>query len=104
MEGTYEGQILPQWSFGLDLWDYVRMFPSGVAIMLSLRLSLKLLKGIGNHKPIFGLQVLAYLQSERALYLWFSFVEDDIRLDIEFKGFCSCFGGKEDTFKQRGNA
>jgi len=35
-----------------------------------------LLKGYdrGNHKPIFGLQVLAYLQSERAFSLWFSFV------------------------------
>ena len=32
--------------------------------VLSLRLSLKLLKGYGrgNHKPIFGLQILAYLQ------------------------------------------
>ena len=35
-----------------------------------------LLKGYGrgNHKPIFGLHVLAYLQSERALSLKFSFV------------------------------
>jgi len=35
-----------------------------------------LLKGYsrGNHKPIFGLQVLAHLQSERALSLGFSFV------------------------------
>ena len=57
--------------------------------MLSLRLSLKLLKGYGrgNHKPIFGLQVLAYQQSERALSLGFSFVDDDFRLVIEYKGF-----------------
>ena len=58
--------------------------------MLSLRLSLKLLKGYGrgNHKPIFGLQVLAHLQSERALSLGFSFVLEDFRLVIEFKEFC----------------
>ena len=77
------------------------MVRSGVAIMLSLRFSLKLLKGYdrGNQKLIFGLQVLAYLQSERALSLWFSFVDDDFRLVIEFKGFCLSFGGKDDVSK-----
>jgi len=40
--------------------------------------------GQGNHRPIFRLQILAHLQSERALSFWFSSVEDDFRLDIEF--------------------
>jgi len=50
------------------------------------------------------LLVLAYQQSERALSLGFSFVDDDFRLAIGFKGFCLWFGGKEDAFKKRGNA
>ena len=56
----------------------------------------KLLKGYdrGNHRPIFGLLVLAYQQSERALSLEFSFVENNFRLVIGFKGFCLGFGGK----------
>ena len=55
----------------------------------------KLLKGYsrGNHKPIFGLQVLAHLQSERALSWWFSFVDDDFKLVIGFNGFCLCLDG-----------
>ena len=48
----------------------------------------------GNHKPIFGLQLLAHLQSERDLSLWFSFVDDDFRLVIEFKGYCLSLVGR----------
>jgi len=40
------------------------------------------------------MQVLTHLKSERALSLGFSFVDDDFRLVIGFKGFCLCFGGK----------
>ncbi len=50
-----------------------------------------LLKGYGrgNHRPSFGLPVLAYQQSERALSSGFSFVlGNDLRLAIEYKGFC----------------
>jgi hypothetical protein len=43
--------------------------------------------------------VLAHQQSERALSLGFSFVDDDFRLVIEFKGFCLSFGGKNDAFE-----
>ena len=76
--------------------------PSGVAIMLSLRLSFWSASkgyGRGNHRPIFGLQGLAHLQSERALSFGFSFVDNVFRLVIEFKGFCFVFGGKDDAFK-----
>ena len=61
----------------------------------------KLYKGYGrgNHRQIFGLPVLAYQQSERALSLGFSFVDDDFRLVIEFNGFCFDFGGMIDAFK-----
>ena len=51
----------------------------------------------GNHRPIFGLQVLAHLQSERDLSLGFSFVDDDFRLVIGFKRVWFMFwweGGK----------
>jgi len=62
-----------------------------------------LLKGYGrgNHRPIFGLQVLAHLQLERALSLGFSFVDNDFRLVIGFKGFVYVLVGrwKGEAFK-----
>ena len=72
------------------------MFPSGVTNDVITQVVPWLLKGYdrGNHRPIFGLQVLAHLQSERALSLGFSFVDNDFRLVIGFTGFCLCFGGK----------
>ena len=43
--------------------------------------------------------MLAHQQSERALSLGFSFVDDDFRLVIGYKGFCFSFGGMGDAFK-----